>query len=149
MKALLALIMAVPLAAQEPPAKAEPAATEQGAAPADAAAKPQEAKTEAAPATEKKTESPVPVPPGEKWFSGNVEVGYRFRSDVGGNFNAYRSVVDLGEGPKLLGLDLSFQDPKRRAFDRIDVKANNWGGDPYNTARLDARKEGVYRFSAD
>jgi hypothetical protein len=149
MKALLALIMAVPLAAQEPPAKAEPAATEQGAAPADAAAKPQEAKTEAAPATEKKAESPVPVPPGEKWFSGNVEVGYRFRSDVGGNFNAYRSVVDLGEGPKLLGLDLSFQDPKRRAFDRIDVKANNWGGDPYNTARLDARKEGVYRFSAD
>ena len=28
-------------------------------------------------------------------------------------------------------------------------QGNNWGGDPYNTARLDARKEGVYRFSAD
>ena len=76
-----------------------------------------------------------------------MEIGYRWRTAVGGNFDAYRSVVDLGSGPKLLGTDFSLTGA--RLFDRIDVQAQNWGDDPYSTTRLSARKDRVYEFSAD
>ena len=76
-------------------------------------------------------------------------MGYRCRTGVGGSLDTYRSVVNLGEGPKLFGLDLSFQSATRRWFDRIDVRANNWGGDPYNTAHVDATRHGWYNFNFD
>ena len=120
MKTLLLLLMAVPLAAQAPK-PAEPAAPKPEAAPAKA----------------------------EQWLTGTLDVGYRWVGQVGGDFNTYRSVVNLGEGPKLFGADLTFEDPSRRWFDRLDVRAHSWGGDPYNTARIDARKEGLYDFSFD
>jgi hypothetical protein len=128
MRYLLALILIVPALAQQPeqpPAK-----------PDDQAA--------AAPA---KTESPVP-PPVEDWFTGSVDFGYRWVTDAG-NFDAYRSVVNLGQGPKLTGLDFTILDPKKRLFDRLDARAYGWGGDPYSTAHVDARKLGIYDFSFD
>ncbi len=82
-------------------------------------------------------------------FQGSVDVGYRVRSDVRGSVNSYRSVVNLGEGPKLFGAELSLHPGAKKLFDRIEVRANSWGGDPYNTARLDAGKGGVYELSAD
>ncbi len=134
MRFLALLMIAAPLAAQQ----AAPAA-------AGAAAKPDEAKTEQK--AEAAAESPSPAT--EQNVSGSIDVGYRWVSGPAGNFDAYRSVVNLGEGPKLFGLDFSFTDPKKRFFDRLDIRANNWGGDPYNTARVDARKERVYDFSFD
>ena len=85
----------------------------------------------------------------EPWLSGTLDVGYRWVGKVGGDFNTYRSVVNLGEGPKLFGADLTLEGPSRRLFDRIDVRGHSWGGDPYNTARIDARKQGFYEFSFD
>ncbi len=93
------------------------------------------------------TESPVPTT--ESWLTGTVDFGYRWRTDVGGNFDSYRSVVDLGSGPKLLGADFSIVDPSKRLFDRLDVRALNWGDDPYSTAHVRAHKNRVYEFSAD
>jgi hypothetical protein len=90
-----------------------------------------------------------PVPSTEAWLSGFVEAGYRWRTDVGGNFNSYRSVVDLGEGPKLLSTDFTIQDVKKRLFDRIDARAYNWGDDPYSTLHVNVRKQRVYDFNAD
>jgi hypothetical protein len=49
--------------------------------------------------------SQSPVPTSESWVTGSVDVGYRWRTAVGGSFDSYRSVVDLGSGPKLLGAD--------------------------------------------
>ena len=95
------------------------------------------------------TPAESPVPSTETWFSGFVEGGYRWRTDVGGNFNAYRSVVDLGEGPKLLSTDFQIRDPKKRLFDRIDTRAYNWGDDPYSTLHVNAFKQKVYDFNAD
>jgi hypothetical protein len=92
-------------------------------------------------------ESPVPTP--EVQLTGFVELGYRWRTDVSGSFDTYRSVVDLGSGPKLLRTEFTFEDPKRKLFDRIDVRAYNWGDDPYSTLNITARKERVYDFSAD
>lgn len=131
MRPLAALLFAAALCAQQPaakPAEEQKPAQEQ---------KPAEAKAEAA------------APAAERWLTGTVDFGYRAMSGVGGDFNTYRSVVNLGEGPKLFGLDAVLEDPSRRLFDRIDVRASNWGGDPYNTARIDARRDGVYEFSFD
>jgi hypothetical protein len=127
MRYLLALILIVPALAQQPEQPAKP-----------------DAQAAAAPA---KTESPAPAAT-EDWLTGSVDFGYRWVTDAG-NFQAYRSVVNLGEGPKLTGLDFTILDPKKRLFDRLDARANGWGGDPYSTAHVDARKLGVYDFSFD
>jgi hypothetical protein len=137
MRLLLAFLLLMPLAAQEPPQKpAEPAAE---AKPAEEA-KPADAKAEA------KAASPFPAE--DSWVSGSVDVGYRWVQDVKGSSNTYRSVVNLAEGVRLMGLDLTLKDPKKRAFDRADLFVHSWG-DPYNTLRADVFKSGWYRFLAD
>src|SRR5512142_3148414 len=83
-------------------------------------------------------ETPSPVPTGESWLTGSIDVGYRWRTDVGGSFDTYRSIVNLGSGPKLLGADFTLTDPRHRAFDQVRVRASNWGDDPYQTVHLDA-----------
>ncbi len=120
MRYLLALILIVPALAQQPEPPAKP---------------------------EQKTESPAPAA-GENWLTGSLDFGYRWVTDAG-NFQSYRSVVNLGEGPKLTGLDFTILDPKKRLFDRLDARAYGWGGDPYSTAHVDARKQGIYDFSFD
>ena len=89
-----------------------------------------------------------PTPSTEPWITGTLDLGYRFTS-VGGNNDVYRSVVNLGDGPRLLGLDFTIIDPKKRLFDHLDVRADNWGGDPYNTVHLNASKQGIYDFNFD
>jgi hypothetical protein len=90
-----------------------------------------------------------PVPSAEPSLTGSIDVGYRWRTDVGGSFNTYRSIVNLGSGPKLLGTDFTIIDSNHRLFDQAHVRAASWGGDPYSTFHLDARKSKVYDFSAD
>jgi hypothetical protein len=95
---------------------------------------------------------PVPAPivdAEERAITGSLDVGYRARTDVAGSFNAYRSVVDLGEGPKLFGAEFTVADPRKRLFDRLDVRAYNWGDDPYSTLHVTARKARLYNFTAD
>jgi hypothetical protein len=119
---------------------------------AQQAATPPAAPPEAAPKTEEKKEAPAAeatAPAAEQWLSGSVDFGYRWRSDVAGNFDSYRSVVNLGEGPKLLGADFTIQNSTRKVFDRMSVLLHGWGGDPYNTARVDVSREKSYRLTAD
>src|SRR5690242_7530412 len=76
------------------------------AKPADQAAAPAKAEEQAKPATEApKAEEKSPVPSGEQWFTGSFELGYRWVTDVRGSFPTYRTIVNLGEGPKLTSLD--------------------------------------------
>lgn len=90
-----------------------------------------------------------PLPSSENWVTGSFEVGERFRSAVGGSLQTYRSVVDLNSGPKLIGADFTILDPKRRLFDRIRVRAHNWGDDPYEGVHLLVEKQKVYEFNMD
>jgi hypothetical protein len=122
---LFTLGIATQLAAQTPPA-----ADSTQAPPAPAAA-------------------PSPVPSTEQDISGWIDFGYRWRSGVNGSLDTYRSVVDLGSGPKLFGADLTMIDPKKRLFDTLHVRASGWGGDPYGTLHVDAQKSKLYRFDAD
>lgn len=119
---------------------------------AQQAAPPPAATQETAPKAEEKKEAPAAetaAPSAEQWLSGSVEFGYRWRTDVAGNFNTYRSVVNLGEGPKLLNADFTIQNSTRKVFDRMNVLLHGWGGDPYSTARVDVSREKSYRLTAD
>ena len=122
MKLLLPLFLMVPaLAQQAPPAAEQPA----------------------------KSETVSPAPYTEEWFTGSVDFGYRWQPNLNGSGDMYRSLVDLGEGPKLTGLDFSAVDPQKRLFDRLDARGYGWGGDPYSTAHVDARKAGIYDLTLD
>src|SRR5579863_5902434 len=132
MRLLATFLMLVPLAAQQPatpvPQPAQPAAQ-----PADSA-------------------PPAEAPPqtsGDNWLQGSLELGYRSIPNISGNFDAYRSVVDLGQGPKLLDADFTLLNPSKILFDRADVHATSWGGDPYNTLRVDIQKDKIYRLIGD
>ena len=71
-----------------------------------------------------------PVPLDEKVLFGFIDLGYRWVEGPYGSTNTYRSVVDLGSGPKMLGTEFTILDPGKRLFDRIAVRAYNWGDDP-------------------
>jgi hypothetical protein len=152
MRLLLALILLLPALAQEPPAQTKPEekpAQAQTAPPQTPPAKPEQKPAEEPAKAEEKAAAENPTPPTEQWLSGSIDFGFRWLTDVKGNFNQYRSVVDERQGPGLFGVDFTIQDPKKRLFDRIDAQAYDWGGEPYNTARIAARKLGIYDFRFD
>jgi hypothetical protein len=137
-KILLALTLASIALAQQPPAETPapaPDAKPADAKPADAAPAPPAAAS--------------PVPTGENWLTGFIDIGYRWRTDVAGSFNTYRSIVDLGSGPKLFSTEFLIRDPKRRLFDRMEVRAYDWGGDPYSTLHVNLFKENSYQLITD
>ena len=134
---LIFLASAFTLLAQTPPPATPPTATPTVAAPAPAAA--------SAPAPA----APTPVPAEQPDFSGYIDLGYRWETGVYGSYATYRSIVDLGSGPKLLGTEFTILNPNKRFFDRIDVRAADWGDDPYSTFHIDVRKSKLYYFSGD
>jgi len=123
--------------AQTPPATVPPA---------PAAAVPAQAPAAPAPTT---PAAPSPVPSSEGVFTGWIDFGYRWRSDVAGSLDTYRSLVNLGSGPKLIGTEFTLTDPKHRLFDQIHVRAYDWGDDPYSTLHIDARKAKLYNLNVD
>jgi hypothetical protein len=132
MKLSLALFLMVPAFAQQAPVVPDQQAKTETAAPAPAPA----------PAEN-------PAPSTDQWFTGSVDFGYRYQANLKGDVDMYRSIVNLGQGPKLTGLDFTIIDPKKRLFDRLDARAYGWGGDPYTTAHVDARKSGIYDLTFD
>ncbi|MEO8028200.1 MAG: MtrB/PioB family outer membrane beta-barrel protein [Bryobacteraceae bacterium] len=129
MKLALLLLMAVTLRAQDPP-KVDPPKPEKTDAP--------------------KVDAPTVEPRSEQSkLTGSIDFGYRWLVGSSGSFDTYRSVVNLGEGPKLFGLDFRFEPAAKKLFDRIDVRASNWGGEPSSTAQAEVRKLGVYSLSFD
>ena len=130
MRYLLAVLLAVPALAQTAPQAAPPQDQPAASAPITASAD-------------------NPAPASSEDFHGSIDFGYRWLTDVRGDLNQYRSVVNLGQGPKLFGLEFTWRDPGKRFFDQIDIRADGWGGEPYTTAHVDARKQRLYDFSFD
>src|SRR4051812_17603708 len=148
MRLLPIFLMILPVFGQQPAEQAKPVEQAKPAAQtAPAAATPPAEQAPAAASDEKAAASPAPST--ESWINGSVDFGYRWVPDVVGNFQQYRSVVNLGEGPKLFGFDLTLQDPKKRLYDSLILRGMGFGGDPYTTAHVDARKMKVYEFRAD
>jgi hypothetical protein len=95
---------------------------------------------------EAKTESPAPSPAVEKAISGLIELGYRGMTSVRGDQATYRSVVNNRTGLRLTAMELNFTPEKSRFLDEARLQVHNWG-DPYNTARLEIGKRGLWRYS--
>jgi hypothetical protein len=125
MKTLMAILMVLPAFAQEP---AAPVATATPAAKNDAAS---------------------PIPSTEPELTGWIDLGYRWGSGVAGSLDTYRSIINLGSGPKFLGTDFTLTDPKHRWFNTIQVRADSWGDEPSSSVHVEAKKSGVYDFNAD
>jgi hypothetical protein len=79
-------------------------------------------------------------------LSGDIDFGYRYLFGVAGNFDAYRSVVNLGSGVKVLAADFSYFSPANKWFDRVELHGTNWA-DPYNTVRFNMGKSKLYNFA--
>ena len=144
MRAILLFLIACPLLAQD---ASKPAATA-AAKPADPtpeAPKKEDPAPAAAPAP---AADASPLPSSESWITGYIEAGYRWRSGIGGSADTWRSLVNLGSGPKFTGTDFTILDPKHRLFERLRVRAYDWG-DPWSSLHIFAEKRGVYKFLAD
>jgi len=155
MRFLLALLVMVPALAQTTPQTTPPAApgTPQATPAQDQPPAGAGQTAPAQPAVEAQAGTPTPAgspaPTAGENFHGSIDFGYRWLTDVHGSQDVYRSVVDLAQGPRLFGLEFTIADPNRRLFDQVDVRADGWGGEPYRTAHVDARKRSLYDFSFD
>ncbi len=121
MKYALAFLLAVPVFAQAP--ADQPASGVQ---------------TAAAPAADSSSSDSQP------WITGDIDFGQRFRTDVRGSMDTYRSAVNENAGTRLFGLNFTLKG-NCCLFDRVDVRASNWG-DPFNTVYVGVSKKGVYDF---
>jgi len=128
MKTLIAIFVWLPVLAQQPAAPAANPAPAAASTTSDAAS---------------------PVPSTEPALTGSIDLGYVFIPGVGGSYDAYRSIIDVHQGPKLLGADFTLADPKHHWFDTIQVRATAWGAEPSSSAHVEAKKSGVYDFNAD
>jgi hypothetical protein len=119
------------------------------------AARPARGQEPAFDAPKQQEETTKPAPPSEGFRVGlmegrsEIELGYRFVSGAG-NRDVYRSMINLGEGPKLLRSSVSLRSNygSGALFDRLDFQLDNWGGDPYNTMRLRASLADKYELQA-
>jgi hypothetical protein len=149
MRILLALIMAmVPALAQQadqPSKAADQSAQTPASQPTNTG---DQAGASTAPAPPSQAAS-NPAPSIENWFTGSLDIGYQSLINNNGSLPEYRSVVDLRQGLVLNGIDFTIIDPKKRLFDQLDANGYGWGGDPYETARVNVRKQGVYDLLFD
>ncbi|MBI4454413.1 MAG: hypothetical protein HY644_00770 [Acidobacteria bacterium] len=80
-----------------------------------------------------------------------LDFGYRWKSEVRGSEDLYRSQWNYGEGPKLFASDLVIAAPQGSNLyaDRFELKMNSWGGEPYSTGQLRVVKAGIYELRFD
>jgi hypothetical protein len=91
----------------------------------------------------------IPSPVAEQKLSGSLELGNRWVQNVNGSSDVYRSVVNLGEGPRVFGGQVKYRDTSGRRLGWLDASALGWGGDPYNTARVEGGLRDLYSFRFD
>lgn len=74
------------------------------------------------------------------------EAGIRWVDDVAGDYNTYRSVVNLGEGWRVTRFEYNLRKPEGRFADEVHFRGADWGGDPYNSIFLDIGKSRQYLY---
>jgi hypothetical protein len=103
-------------------------------------------KAEAAKTEEPKAEGAKEAAPAvERWWEGNFEVGVRWQENVRGNIDTYRSIVNIGEGVRLLNWDARMQKGSYRATTR----GSGWGGDPAEWLTFGLEKKRFFRLNLD
>ncbi len=81
----------------------------------------------------------------------SLDFGNRFESNFRGSRDLYRSQLDYGEGPKLFNARFQVSVPKgsNTYFDRIEVRLNSWGREPYSRAAFRFHKDKIYDLDVD
>src|SRR5215471_15679008 len=84
---------------------------------------------------------------GDYNITNSFETGYRW-SIVDGSLPEYRSVVNFGNGLRLLSSSLSVdsKDGHGKYFDQILLNTIGLGNDPYQNATLRIQKNSLYRY---
>lgn len=77
--------------------------------------------------------------PAQELLTGEFDIRNRFV--VGDRGTVYRSIVNLGEGPRLFDGSVHYE-----GKDKIDLTAHNWGGDPDSEAKLEVRRDKMYEL---
>jgi hypothetical protein len=87
---------------------------------------------------------------GDKNLNLNLLFGYR-AVDTSGASEKYREDINLEKGVRLFDFQLTYFAPEnlKKLFDRVDLALTNFGGDPFETFSLTARKHGRYAFRYD
>lgn len=98
--------------------------------------------------TPEKVGPPLGENTGDYNITQSYELGYRF-SSIGGDMDQYRSVVNYGDGLRLLGssLTVNSKDGHGRWFDEITLNTTGLGNDPYQSATLRVEKNGLYQYN--
>jgi hypothetical protein len=83
-------------------------------------------------------------------FTGELRLGFR-TVDVNGAERKYDEDYNLQDGPRLFDFRVGFvpEAGARKLVDRVDIRATNLGGDPFESLSLSARKFGSYDFRYD
>jgi hypothetical protein len=88
--------------------------------------------------------------PTEHEYRMRFDMGHRWRSLRGSEAreDLYRTQLDLGEGPKVFSGEFFFAPAEgaNTLLDRLQINVSNWGGEPYNTARIRMAKNRVYEI---
>jgi opacity protein-like surface antigen len=81
---------------------------------------------------------------------GKFLFGYRF-VDTTGTVERYKQDINLDDGLRLFSFNLQIMPNEtfKNLFDRIDLNMYNFGGDPYETFRINIQKSGKYKFQYD
>jgi hypothetical protein len=84
---------------------------------------------------------------GDYNIANSFEFGYRF-SQPFGDIGQYRSIVNYGNGLRLLGggLSVNSKDGHGHYFDQIQLNTLGLGNDPYQSATLLVQKNRLYRY---
>jgi hypothetical protein len=85
-------------------------------------------------------------PPAETPWQASSEIGYRVLAGQHGSYNTYRSIVNLGEGPRLLQFQSTYKPPTTKLFNELRLNGANWG-DPLNSFQANAEKSAIYRLN--
>ena len=84
----------------------------------------------------------------ENDFYGDFLFGYRY-VDTSGALTKYKEDFNLFDGIRLFRFNIHYQPQNEGLFDRLDVYADNLGGDPFETLSVYIQKFGNYRFRFD
>jgi hypothetical protein len=85
-------------------------------------------------------------------FSGDFLFAFRFVNTSGpGADYKYKEDLNLRRGARLSSFNLSYapENGLKKVFDRLDVRAFNLGGDPYETISVGLQKYGAYQIQYD
>lgn len=85
----------------------------------------------------------------EQVFSGSVDLGARWNQGIKGSQDAYRSIVNMGEGARLLNWDTSLENSPWKLVRKAQFRGAGWGGDPSAWLQGSVESRRYYRLSVD